>query len=154
MSMNILILFATYSGGTRKAAEIIDEVLALKHSVTTIELDGSNLPNDVSSYDAIIFGTPTWMDDSGQQGRPHLHMIDLIENRKQNLAGKKCAVFVLGDNYYGMFAHSAVWMSEYVQSQGGELITEPLRINKMQFDEENNSEKVEKWAKELEAKLN
>lgn len=154
IGMNILIVFATYSGGTRIAAHDIESKLKAQHAVTVIELDGKNFPIDVNNYDVVVFGSPSWLDEEKQQGRPHFHLIELINNHKQNLHGKKCAVFALGDKYYAQFTKAADYLVEYVKEQGGELILEPLRINAMLFHEAENTKAIEDWTQELLSRLN
>lgn len=146
--MNIAIVFATYSGGTRIAAHTIARVLQEHHKVTVHELTSKDTP-PLHTYDVIILGSPSWLDEKGVEGRPHKWLIHFMETQKEAIKGKRCAIFALGDWYYGHFAGAGDYLKEFVQLNGAELIGEVLRINKFQFFLTESEQRCLAWAQNL-----
>ena len=57
--MNVLILYASHAGATRRCVEILEEKLLRHNSVTTVEA-GAHLPSP-EGFDAVVIGSPIRM---------------------------------------------------------------------------------------------
>lgn len=148
--MNVLIVYATYSGGTEQGAQIIAEVLKeKKYSVNVKRADAASA-DEFKNYDLVVLGSPSWLDLDYKNGRPHQYMIELMEKAVEvKTLGTKYAVFGMGDTNYAWFCGAVDYLQGFVKQLGGQLVTESLRIDGFYFDEERNREKVAIWAKKL-----
>lgn len=112
-------------------------------------------PPDLKNFDLIILGSCTWgrvIEKQWVQGQLQDHLFELREKlTKQNiiLPGHKFAVFALGDSSYTEFGAAADKLAELVNDLGGELITEPLKIDGWFFHPEENEKKLAAWAKKV-----
>ncbi len=148
--MKILVLYATYSGGTQTAADIIATVL--KNNAANqgeMKTPTEISPTDLLGYDMVVVGSPSW-DYEGKTGMPHQDFISFIEQSKTvNLTGKKCAIFGLGDSTYEHFCGAVEHLEEWVKGLKGQLSTESLRIDGFFFNQEANTENLKSWAQKL-----
>ncbi len=147
--MHVLIVYATYSAGTQVASEIIERELAQKgHMVTRKKAEEAKV-EEFDSYDLVVLGSPSWLQDK-HDGQPHQLMIEFLETLKsQNLAGRRFAVFGLGDRDFARFTYAVDIIQDTIKKQQGTLVTEPLRIDSFWFKEKENEEMVTSWAASL-----
>ena len=69
-NMKILIVYATNSGGTQLAAQIVQETL-VKHSLTAeLKEVRDTSADEFEGYDLVILSSPSW-DYEGLEGQPH-----------------------------------------------------------------------------------
>lgn len=144
--MKILLIYATNSGSTYVASQIINNVLTKKHRVTVkkaVDVD----QHELSNYDLIILGTPSW-DIEGVQGSPHETVLKLMDKLKTiDLANKKFAIFGCGDSSFTYFCGAVDKLEEWVGKKGGVRVIPSLKIDGFFFDLKTNNPKVEQWAK-------
>lgn len=146
--MNILLTYATNSGGTFLVGELIAGVLRSKHNVEmkpVRELDWHALHN----YEAIIIGSNTW-DYQGKQGQPHEDFRPWLDDAKNvQYPGKKFAIYCLGDSSFTYFTGSAHHLEEMVSTMQGILAIPTLRIDGFFYDEIKNRSYTSSWATRL-----
>lgn len=148
--MNVLIVYATYSGGTEQGAQIIADVLKEKKYSVDVKRADAALADEFKDYDLVVLGSPSWLDLDYKNGRPHQYMIELMDKAVDiKTVGTKYAVFGMGDTNYAWFCGAVDYLQDFVKQLGGQLVTESLRIDGFYFDEERNREKVAIWAKKL-----
>ena len=151
--MKVLLVFATNSGGTQLASQIIAETLTKNNHQVTVKEVRESAPADFAAYDLIILASPSW-DYEGLEGQPHPDYAPFMENAKgKRFAGKKFAVFGLGDSSYTYFCGAADELEKFVKELGGTLVIESLKIDGFYLDQENNSEKLRQWAQNLVQKI-
>lgn len=147
--MNILIAYATNSGSTYLVSQMIEEQLE-GHTVQLHDISTMH-PDDFLAYDLIIFGSPSW-DFEHKEGQPHYKFFQFFREFSdfRTLMGKKCAVFALGDKSYTYFCGAADELTKFVTEKQGELIVEPLKINRFYFsDTEQVKGAIQEWVKSL-----
>ncbi len=157
--MTILVVYATNSSGTMLASELVRDIL--KQHGHTVALKRANTvgPEELKSYELIILGSCTWERFEGAQhlqGQLQQHMYELGQklNRKNVLLpGHRFAVFALGDSSYTQFAGAADRLRELIDGVGGQLITEPLRIDGWFFHPDENEKSLTDWAEHIAASL-
>jgi len=151
--MHILIVYGTNSGGTRTAAELVHDVLADAGYRVSLKSAEATEPNDFQSADLVILGSCTWERFEGSQrleGQLQEHMFGLTRRLASvPLAGRKFAVFGLGDSSYTHFCGSVDRLTEFLDSVHGEMIVPPLRIDGFYFKPEENELRLTKWAKSI-----
>lgn len=148
--MNVLIVYATYSGGTEQGTQVIAEALKEKKYSVTIKRADSASVDEFKDYDLVILGSPSWLDLDYKNGRPHQYMIELMDKAGDVKTPKtKYAIFGMGDTNYAWFCGAVDYLQDFVKQLGGQLAYDSLRIDGFYFDEEKNREKIEKWAASL-----
>lgn len=147
--MNVLLAYATYSGGTQAAAEFVNQTLTgLGHQVTVKMISELSF-EDTLSYDLRIFASPTW-DNEGLEGQPHMDFVTFMNNSAgKKFDGKPCAVFGLGDSSYGHFCGAVDIIADFVKKAGGTLVGEPLKIDGYLFNMDANNQLLSDWANKL-----
>lgn len=149
--MKILILYATYSGGTQLAGQIIKEALEKKGHTGTLRNVFEFDPKEIKNYEFLILGSNTWFElkEEGQMNSGYHELKDRMG--KVTLGGKKCAIYTLGDsNLYNVsFCKSADHLEEFVKEYKGVSITPPLKIDRFYFDEEEQTKRILQWAESV-----
>lgn len=146
--MNIGIFYATNSGGTEMAAQMIADHLSSKHTVTVKRMIDTE-PDELSSYDVIVFGSPSW-DYDGKEGQPHDDFWEFKRKMEgKTLEGKKVAIFGLGDSSYKIFTGAVDVMEEWIKQWNGSQIVPSLRIDKFYYQQAENTQLIEEWCKQL-----
>jgi flavodoxin I len=145
--MNILLLYATNSGGTEMAAQMISEQLSTHNVEIKRVLEASF--DDLNNYDVIILGSPSW-DYGGKEGQPHDDFWEFkkhMEGKTQE--GKKFAVFGLGDSSYKIFTGAVDELEKWVTEWKGILVVPSLRMDKFYYQQAENAQLIENWCKKL-----
>lgn len=151
--MKVLLVFATNSGGTQLASQIVQEVLEKhSHEVEVKEVRDTK-PEDFASHDLIILTSPSW-DFEGLEGQPHPDYRPFMEQFTDNdYSAKKFAVFGLGDSSYTYFCGAVKHLEDFVKKIKGNLISESLKIDGFYMDQEKSSELLNSWTENLSQKL-
>lgn len=149
--MRILIIYATYSGGTQKAAEAIGSALESHGFAVTLKNVMEAKPEDMNPYDLIILGSCTWERAADKKdGQLHIGFEDFIKKCDQmSFRDKRFAVFGLGDKEYLHFCRAADYLSEFVKQIQGTEVIPALKINSFFFDETSNIKHIHDWSEEL-----
>lgn len=147
--MTILLVYATNSGGTQLASEIVSQTLTKKgHTVVVKNVKEVN-PVEFDSSEVVILASPSW-DYQGKEGQPHEDYLPFMEQfTGKSYGGKSFAVFGLGDKSYTEFCGAIDVLEEFVKKLQGQLVVEPLKINGFYFDQENNTKLLTDWAEKL-----
>ncbi len=153
--MNILVAYATNSGGTADAANIVSTALTSGNHQVTTKMIHDVAPDDLAAFDLILFGSPSW-DYQDKEGVPHEDFIAFMEKMKglpagrqgKTLPNKNVAIFGLGDSSYTHFCGAVDHLEEFVKTLQGKLMSESLRIDGY-YTHPGNQEKVKEWAEHL-----
>ena len=144
-----LIIYGSSTGNTKKASELVEDVLLQKGFAVTIKDVVNAKVSDLSGeYDAIFLGCSTWgaIEDEVQEDfLPLYEGMDGI-----SLDGKRLAVFGSGDTGYAAFCKAVDAIEEKVRERGGALLVESLKIDgKPDWAEED----IRKWVQRAVAKI-
>ena len=145
--MNILLVYATNSGGTEMAAQLITQQLA-GHTVTMKRATEANLA-DIQQAEVVLLGSPSW-DYAGKEGQPHddFHALQgKIANT--SLEGKKFAVFGLGDSSYKHFCGAVDEFETWITGWKGILVIPSLKIDKFFYQQAEATEAITGWCQKL-----
>ena len=148
--MNILIVYATYSGSTRIVGTIIESALKKEHEITLSSVFDFD-PAQFNNFDFIIFGSNSWF-ELKEEGQMNSGFHALKEKLKPDcFKGKKFAIYALGDSnlYHNTFCKSADHLEKLIREFGGDAIVPPLKVDRFYFDEEGNEPKIIEWAEGL-----
>ncbi len=148
--MKVLVVYATYSGGTRIAATIVEEVLKTDHEVTIKSVHDLD-QKEISDYDFTIFGSNSWFEQK-EEGQMNSGFHALKEKLQPDCwKGKRFAIYALGDSnlYHNTFCKSADHLEKMVREFGGDAVVPPLKVDRFYFNEEENEKKITVWAEEL-----
>lgn len=150
--MKITIIYATNTGNTYLAAQIIRDMLSSNHDVDMVNaLDAK--PQHLTSADLVLIGSSSW-DWQGKEGHPIQSMIDYLESLDINqIKDKQFAVFGCGDRDFKLFCGAVDRITDFIQAGGGNIIHDPLKIDKLYIDILNKIEKAKDWAKDLNSQL-
>lgn len=147
--MNILIAYATYSGGTQAAGEFLSQTLTTAGHQVTLKMINEISFEDALNYDLRVFASPSW-DYEGKEGQPHQDFITWMEtNKDKKMEGKVCAVLGLGDSSYAHFCGAVQIIEDFLKNAGGVLKTESLKIDGYLFDMEKNNTLILEWSKKI-----
>jgi flavodoxin I len=143
--MNILIVFATYSGATQTVATIITKILKDKgHTVTVMNPKQTKTENIQSSH-LVVLCSPSW-DVNAKDGQPHEDFFSLIERTDTILfEGKQFAIVGLGDSSYPHFCGAVNVLESFVAQKKGTLKTASLRIDGFFYDEAKHTKTIQDW---------
>ncbi len=153
--MDILIVYATYSGATQQAAETIAATLKQQGHAPTVQSVMDTRPEDFEKYTAVILGSNSWYEQK-EEGNMHSGFLKLEPTLSAGaFAHKKIFVYGLGDaNMYTVtFTGGATKLQHMVENHGGSLVMEPLRINRFYFEREENEQKLVDWARTVASNL-
>lgn len=147
--MNILIVYATYSGGTQAACEFLTRTLSDNGHQVTMKMVNEISFDETLNYDLRIFASPSW-DYEGKEGQPHQDFIDFINKSEgKSFNGKQSVVLGLGDSSYAHFCGAVPIIEEFIKKSGGILKTDSLMIDGYLFNMDANNVKISDWAKKL-----
>lgn len=147
--MNILILYATYSGGTQAAGETVRDAFR-KHNIAVDFKEAAQIaPDEFSGYGLIMLCTPTW-DFDGREGQPHEDYLRLMEKADgKSFPDKKFAVMGLGDSSYTHFCGSVDILEGFIKKLRGTIIVPSLRIDGYFYDQTKHTAAIEKWTEHI-----
>ncbi len=157
--MRTLIIYGTNATGTLEAAELIRAaLLRAGHEVTLVSARDA-VPGEIKKADLIIFGSCTWYriekhaekkEGEFLDGQLQEEMHALLERlHRSQVAGKRCAVFALGDDRYSKFCAAADHLEKFVQDHEARKVEPTLRLNRFFFDLPHNRQIVTAWADHL-----
>jgi flavodoxin I len=147
--MKTLILFATYSGGTQAASQLIEATLKNKNHDITVKGPADLNPDDLNNYNLVILCTPTW-DFNGKEGQPHEDFIAFMEKCKGKVYENiSFAIMGLGDSSYTHFCGSVDVLESFVTQIKGKLSVPSLKIDGFFYDQQKNSDLIKKWAESI-----
>lgn len=151
--MKVLIVFATNSGGTQLASDLIKETFVKNnHEARVIEIRETNIDEFVN-YDLIVLASPSW-DYEGLEGQPHPDYRAFMETAKgKKFAGKRFAIVGLGDSSYTYFCGAVDHLENFIKELGGVLVEPSIRIDGFYLDQTGNSQKLTDWTKTVAQKL-
>ena len=153
MRKNILIVYASNSGGTFLIAEMLKNMLCKKHEVIMQKATDTK-PDDMQNYDIIIFGSPSWRIPGMGDGLPQETMLSFIKNcAGKEFLNKQFAVFGCGDRAYTFFCGAVTFLENFVNSVHGKKIIDSLRINGYFFNLESNEKLAKEWGSKLISKI-
>lgn len=147
--MNLLITYASNSGGTHLTAQQIGKTLSSKDTKITIKKARDVKVSDFDKNDVILIGSPSWLTE-GEQGKPHETIVDLIKRlEKHDISGKSFALFGCGDSSYIHFCGAVDELDEFVKQKNGKKLIDPLKIDGYFFDLEKNIKIIDTWINKL-----
>jgi flavodoxin I len=147
--MNILIVFATYSGGTQTVAEIISNALQKKGHSVSVKNPKQTKGDDITSSNLTIFCSPSW-DVNGKDGQPHEDFFALMEATKTIMFENiQFAVVGLGDSTYPHFCGAVNVLESFITKKKGVLKSPSLRIDGFFYDEIKHRKTIEEWVHTL-----
>ncbi|MDQ5951845.1 MAG: flavodoxin [Patescibacteria group bacterium] len=147
--MNILLMYATYSGSTTAASQIAEQVLQAKGHQVTVKQVQETQPTDFVAADFVLLASPSW-DYHGEEGMPHEDYLEAFKTfAGQTFPTKKFAVLGLGDSNFTKFCGAADHLENWVKELQGDLFVPSLRLDQYYFNETENGEKVKLWAAQL-----
>lgn len=144
--MQITLIYATYSGSTMTASQILADALTeLGHQVTA-QLVTETTGDHLTQAEALIFASPSW-DFQGHEGMPHEDFLPFMEQHKDlKIPGKPVAILGLGDQNYTHFCGAVGHLEAYVTGLEAELIVESLKIDQFYMDEAAHTQSIKHWA--------
>lgn len=159
--MKIFILYATYSGGTKDAAESLQKYLTNQgHTVTLqsilntsgqglYELDADKILGNISASNLVVFASCTWY-ENGQEGQMNssFSMFDAALGSK-SFGDVPSAVFGLGDSNYAQFCGAVDNLELFVKKHQGKLLEPSLRINQYYANRDHERKNLEEWANKI-----
>jgi flavodoxin I len=122
MNKKIGLFYGTDTGNTETVAKTLKQKLEEKLGEDSVEIFEIYQKNagDMSAFDLIIMGQPTWYDGELQGDWEEF----IPELKKIDFNGKKVAFFGLGDQYgyASYFCDSLGVFADMVEEQGGEVV--------------------------------
>ncbi len=150
--MNIIVVYATNTGNTYLAAQIIQDILSQNYPVDLINASDTN-SQTLSKYDLVILGSSSW-DWQGKEGHPLHSMIDLLKScPPDQFTHKKFACFGCGDQDFRLFCGAVDHLEEFVTQASANLVIHSLKIDKFHIDILHKIDLTKAWAKDLSSKL-
>ena len=139
-----VIVYGSTTGNTQQAAEWIQEALSLAGTKADISNVAEMEPASAAPYDLIVLGASTW-----GQGDIQDDFVSFYDGMTADVfGGKKVAVFGCGDSgmFPDYFCQAVDLIAEKVKACGGEIVSEPLRID---GDVRAHQSDIADWAKGL-----
>lgn len=147
--MNILLLYATYSGSTMAAAQFLQQVLQEKQHQVTLKTVLETQAADLQTPDLIILASPSW-DHNGEQGMPHEDYDNLRQmTQGMTIPQKPFAIMGLGDTNYTYFCGAVTHLEKWVQELQGVLKVPSLKLDQYYFNEDACKAQITTWAAQL-----
>ncbi len=147
--MKICIIYDTKRGSTSHIANWIKEGLSGEDEY----LIDVKLVKDVTSlnYDLFIIGTPIYWE------KPLKGVIDFLTENKEELKGKKVAIFIVCmANLFGHFTEKYIqthYLAPLKREIEGDIIAEGVFKGWLKKINYNEKENIIRWAKELAKKI-
>ncbi|HCR81436.1 MAG TPA: hypothetical protein DIV47_03085 [Candidatus Pacebacteria bacterium] len=151
--MNILLLYATNSGGTQQVSQMVASLLQENGHTVSVKNPKESNADELSVAGLIIFASPSW-DYQDKEGMPHEDFISLLESLKgKTLENKPFAIVGLGDSSYAHFCGAVDEFEKVVQNLKGKLIVPSLKIDGYYLHMDENNQAVRDWTSKLLAAL-
>lgn len=137
----VSIIFGSTTGNTERVAELIKEKLE-GHETSLVNVTDIN-DDIINSSDILLFGSSTW--GYGELQDDFQSYYDTMDEKLKN---KKVAIFGCGDeeNYSDVFCKAVDLIEEKVIENGGEIITESLKVD---GEIEDNIDEIESFSKAI-----
>lgn len=151
--MKATIIYATNSGGTLFASQVVEKVLKDKgFEVVTKEVQTATL-EDLDRSDIVILASCSWdhSELEGQLPEQYTGFCNMVEGK--TFPGKKFAVLALGDSSYTYFAAAADHLEKLIQKMQGIQINDSMKIDGFYFNQDEHTKLLELWANSLAEKL-
>lgn len=142
--MKALIIYASLTGNTEEAAEILEEAFETLDIEVEVEESSFADPEDFLQADICLVGTYTYGTDADLPDE----IVDFYEELEEvDLSGKVYGVFGSGDTFYEKFCQSVDDFADMFEKAGAKKGAEPVKFN-LDPDEEA-IEHLEQMAKDL-----
>ncbi len=143
----VLIAYATTSGNTEAVADwVFDVFLDKEHDVDLMDCVDLKAEHLADGYDMVVFGLPTYGCDEIEIQEDFEPILNKLE--QAGLAGKKVAVFGLGDEIYPHFCGAVDVVIEKLRACQATLVSEPLKIND---PHDEHKDEIHAWAEAIAA---
>ena len=147
--MNVLIIYATYSGSTFSAAQHLEQVLQQKQYQVVMKNALEAHPDELHSPDLVVLTSPSW-DVNGEEGMPHEDFQTFqAAVGETTYPQKPFAIMGLGDSNYKHFCGAVSHLEKWVQDKQGVLKQPSLKLDQYYFDEEARKQEIDAWAEKL-----
>ncbi len=141
----VLIIYGSTTGNTEIVAEQVTDILKDKgNEVTMKNVVDATVAELGNGYDLTVLGSSTWGDDDIEFQEDFALFYEDLD--KAELKDKKVAIFGCGDSSYEHFCGAVDLLEEKMDSLGGKMVGEPLRID---GDPEESASDIEDWAAEI-----
>lgn len=151
--MNILLVYATNSGGTLMASQSVADILTQKGHTVALKEAAETTPEDVTNAAFVLLASPSW-DYENAEGMPHEHFAVLMKGLEgKTLDGKPFAILGLGDKSYTKFCGAVDEFEDFVAKLKGKLAIPSLRIDGFFYDQTGNTQKITDWTNKLASSL-
>ena len=147
--MNILLLYATNSGGTQQASQIVASLLQEKGHTVSMKNPKESNAEEVSSAGFVLFASPSW-DYQDKEGQPHEDFFELLQSLVgKTLEEKPFAILGLGDSSYAHFCGAVDEFEKVVQNIKGKLVVPSLKIDGYYLHTDESNQAVKDWTSKL-----
>lgn len=147
--MNILLIYATYSGGTFAAAQYLEQLLKEKQYDVTVKNVMDVNPDELHTPDLVVLASPSW-DIDGAQGMPHEDMGAFQAKVGETAYPQKpFAIMGLGDSNYTFFCGAVDHLEKWVQDKQGVIKVPSLKLDQYFFNEDARKQEIADWAAQL-----
>jgi len=151
--MNVLLVYATNSGGTLMASQLVSELLTQKGHTVTLKEAAETTPEDVTNAAFVLLASPSW-DYENAEGMPHEHFVPLMKGLEgKTLEAKPFAILGLGDKSYAKFCGAVDHFETFVGALKGKLTVPSLRVDGYFYDQGGNTQKITDWTNQLASSL-
>lgn len=151
--MKILIVYATYSGGTLTAVQSLSTTLNSQGIETELKNPSDTTLEDLKKYELVILASPSW-DHEGKDGQPHMDFLNWMSSiGENNFDNIKFAVMGLGDSSYAHFCGGADVLNSFVIQKKGVAIIDPLKLDGFFMNQEKSTQEINVWAKQITDKI-
>lgn len=146
-SMKIAIIYASNSGSTYLAADLVGQKLKRKHNVV-LKKASETTPDDLQQFDLVILGSSTWYVDN-KEGMPQEYMLSLLKQMETfKKFPEKYAVFGCGSSSFTVFCGAVDYIDEYLKTHSHQVFPS-LKVDNYYFDIVRNNKQIVKWSEEL-----
>jgi flavodoxin I len=136
-----LIIFGTTTGNTENMAEVIQETLEESGFETEMKNVTDAVVKDLTAdHDLLLLGCPAYGDEEIELQEDFEEFYEKLDS--VNLNAKKFAVFAPGDSSYKHFCGSVNMLEEKLETLGGEMVAEGLKID---GDPDDSADEINEW---------
>lgn len=144
-----LIVYGSTTGNTENTAGKIGDVLGQEgHEVVLQDVRKTKIEDLGNGYDLTLLGSSTWGDSEIEFQEDFASFFEEMD--KADLKDKKVAVFGCGDSSYTYFCGAVDELQSKVESMGGKIVVESLKID---GDPGDAAGEIVDWAKEVAAAI-